>query len=88
VLSVVLVIPDQDPDLHVIPDGIRVQDHVHIHLELAVVVVEEDLAMEVVQDPLEESVDEVIADHRCPIVDDTLEAAMHLKVPIVLVSLG
>ena len=63
-LSVVLVIPDQDPDLHVIPDGIRVQDHVHIHLELAVVVVEEDLAMEVVQDPLEESVDEVIGKQR------------------------
>ena len=61
-LSVVLVIPDQDPDLRVIPDGIRVLDHVHIHPELAVA--EEDLAMEVVQDPLEESVDEVIGKQR------------------------
>ena len=63
-LSVVLVIPDQDPDLRVIPDGIRVQDHVHIHPELAVVVAEEDLVMEVVQDPLEEIVDEVIGKQR------------------------
>jgi len=50
-----------------------------------VVVAEVMEVMEADQDPpVENVVAEVIADHRCPIVDDTLEAGMHLKVQIAL----
>jgi len=53
-----------------------------------VVVAEVMEVMETDPDPPEENVvAEVIADHRCPIVDDTLEAEMHLKVQIALAFL-
>ena len=55
-LSVVLVIPDQDPDLRVIPDGIRALDLVHIHHELVVVVAEVMEDIEADPDPPVENV--------------------------------
>lgn len=88
-LSVVLVIPDQDPDLRVIPVGIRAQDHAQVHHGVVQVVVEVQVAMEAVQDPQEKIAEAVVtADHQCPIVDDTLVAEKHLKLPTVLAFLG
>jgi len=53
------------------------------------VVVEVQVAMEAVQDPQEKIAEAVVtADHQCPIVDDTLVAEKHLKLPTVLAFLG